>query len=107
MDHLITMKRAIASVQVFAYHMAFDVNASTLRDMSGVVRINDRVAKVAVSELENKALHCVAGIDHGANGVGLVAYLLWHRIGYPYNKGIIECLHHNDRCRLGNGSEER
>src|SRR5436305_4285029 len=66
---LITVKSAIASVQVFAYDMAFDVNAAALSHVPGVVRCHDRAAEVAVSQLENKTLNAPAGIGHTANGV--------------------------------------
>ena len=68
-DQLITVKRAIAFIQVFADDMASVVNASALSQVPGVVQLMNRVAEVAVSELVNKTLNCPAGVDYSANGV--------------------------------------
>ena len=104
----ITMKGAIACVQVFADAMAQDIDASALSIVPGVVRIRERGAELAQAVLVNKTLLFPADVDHSANGVALVANLVWQSCGWIYTKPTkIEPLQHSDRLRLSNGSDKR
>ena len=96
---------AITSVRVVATDLARVINPPALGQATGVVRLNERTAELAVALRDRSPGSRPGRVNHRADNVAPVINLLW--LGEPSRAGKIERLNHFNCCRRGNGSDKR